>query len=111
MPWAYFERVLKRVFKRVFKRSRLTARCISLVCRHGQRAVSLALVRLAGRAGIRLIKVFKRSRLTARYLSLVCRHGQRAVSLALVRLAGRAGIRLTACSLTRADLHGGVTHA
>ena len=51
MPWAYFERVLKRVFKR----SRLTARCISLVCRHGQRAVSLALVRLAGRAGIQLI--------------------------------------------------------
>ena len=71
MPWAYFEWVLKRVFKRVFKRSRLTARCISLVCRHGQRAVSLA----------------------------------------LVRLAGRAGIRLTARSLTRADLHGGVTHA
>ena len=71
MPWAYFERVLKRVFKRVFKRSRLTAR----------------------------------------YLSLVCRHGQRAVSLALVRLAGRAGIRLTACSLTCADLRGGMAHA
>ena len=51
MPWAYFERVLKRVFKR----SRLTARYLSLVCRHGQRAVSLALVRLAGRAGIQLI--------------------------------------------------------